>query len=175
MTYLVTDTDFATYDVAYLPSNFSMAKRMNRFIGAAQMYDIKNSIGDELLIDLLAYTGSPADADYDLLLEGGTYTYNSTEYLFNGLKETVCLYAYHRYINSGIMQVTEFGLVNKINDQSERPTAEQISNLKAEILQRADESLNNVRDYLCRNSTTWPQYGRRTTNRHRVNITAIGD
>ena len=175
MSYLVALSDFASKNVQYFPANFSFDKKLKLFVKQAQDFFVKPAIGAELLRDLEAYTGSPADSDYDLLLDGGEYTVGNTIYTFGGLKECICFYAYALYIEQNSIQETVFGTVNKESDYSERINTQQIAIVKNRCMETAKESLDGVINYLCNHTTTWPQFSRRNSFMFKNKIKAIGD
>ena len=172
---LVSLSDYSDKNVAYFPANFSFAKKLQLFASQAQDFYLKPAIGAELLRDLKAYTGSPADANYDLLLDGGEYTIGNTVYSLGGIKEVVCFYSYALYIEQSTIQETVFGAVNKESDYSERINNQQIALVKNRCMEMAKESLDAVINYLSNNTATWAQFSRRNNFMFKTKIKAIGD
>lgn len=88
------------------------------YIQEAQDLDLKPSIGDGLLIQLLtAINGTPTAAE-TLLLNGGTYVYGSFNYSFKGIKTILALFTYAKMIASYSFKFTPSGFVVKNSDVS---------------------------------------------------------
>jgi len=79
----------------------------NSILNQTQIEDIAPLLGEELFNDLMANI-----EDYDDLLDGGAYTYNSITYQNYGLRSVIAYYVDARLKMFGNEIDTPFGLVN---------------------------------------------------------------
>jgi hypothetical protein len=97
------------------------------------------------------------DSKYQSLLNGGTYTYNSTTYTNVGLKAVLVHYTYARYVLFGSQTDTPFSLVEKLNEGQ----SQQVSLSAKKTMSKMNENIafnywENVNDFLNRNSIDYP-------------------
>ena len=152
MTLLVTKTDISAYKQV---SDTLGDKIINPFILDAQFNDLQKLLGPNFYNDLIA---NSTDAKYVTLLTGGSYTYNSVTYQNHGLKSVICLYAYARYILFGSNIDTPFGFVEKLTNESQAVSYEQKKSISKDAQNTAFIYWENVRDFLRRNSSTYPLF-----------------
>ncbi len=124
-------------------------KVLKPFIKDAQFVDIQKLLGRDFYNDLIRnYT----DDDYQTLLNGGDYTYQSVTYTNVGLKAVIVHYTYARYVLEGSQIDTPFGDVLKLNPDSQ-PISDGSKKTKAKSNQQtAFNYWENVLDFLDRNS-----------------------
>lgn len=110
------------------------------------MQDLAPLLGEELYSKIIA---SPSN--YEDLLRGGIYIYDSIEYTNYGLKMALSFFTYARYVMFSSYIDTPFSIVEKINNDS-RPADLLV---KKTIYNNNRESAftvwHNVRNYLTRN------------------------
>ena len=146
MVLLINRTDIAEYRQI---SKSVPDKVLNQFIQDAQFVDIQKLLGRDFYNDLIRnYT----DDNYQTLLNGGDYTYQSVTYTNVGLKTVIVHYAYARYVLEGSQIDTPFGAVLKLNPDSQ-PTSDGNKKTKAKSNQQTGFNYwENVMDFLDRNS-----------------------
>lgn len=129
------------------------------FVWEAQMLDVKHWLGDGLLNELLtqAVTSPPSfTTENTLLLDGGTYTYNSRTYMFQGLKACIMYYAFARFTNRTAYNYTAAGIVVKESDFSTPVTDKVTQRLETEARLTADALKCEVVTFLNRNAADYP-------------------
>ena len=149
MVLLINRTDIAEYRQI---SKSVPDKVLNQFINDAQFVDIQKLLGRDFYNDLIRnYT----DANYQTLLNGGDYTYQSVTYTNVGLKTVIVHYAYARYVLEGSQIDTPFGDVLKLNPDSQ-PTSDGSKKTKAKSNQQTGFNYwENVLDFLDRNASDY--------------------
>ena len=86
------------------------SERFNRYIREAQEIDFKNLVCEGFYVDLLQnYTS----ADYQTLLNGGFYTYETDNYENIGLYKVLSYFAFARYAQDSPIVSTSHGRVIK--------------------------------------------------------------
>lgn len=152
MKLLINRVDIAEYRNL---SSTVLDKVLNPHILDAQFNDIQKLIGSDFFNDLVL---NSANANYQTLLNGGSYTYNSVTYTNVGLKVVLVHYAYSRYSRFGSNTDTPFGLVVK---SSENTTQISDTDKKASYTENRSLAFNyweNVKKFLDRNATDYPLY-----------------
>lgn len=128
------------------------------FIGAA-FYQKLNSLGeieidedgtklmDETDVIATGYEGDLPINEWKFL-NGGYYTTLCGEYKwFGGIRLALCYFAYARFIRSHVSQVTPFGVVTKIGDDSTPVSYSAVSAMSAEAKKIGDEYLRQSLDF----------------------------
>lgn len=87
--------------------------KINPYIEDAQRLDLMPLLGENLYNDIVNNS-----VDHTLLLDGGNYTYNGKTYNHSGLKKTLSIFTYARYVMFGSYTDTAFGFVEKSNQDS---------------------------------------------------------
>jgi hypothetical protein len=128
-----------------------------QFVSEAQLFDIKSWLSDALLIELETQTITPPYSAANLILmNGGTYTYSSKSYLFQGLKACIIYYAFARFTNRTAFNYTAAGIVLKDSDLSTPVSDKVIQRLETEARLMADAIKCEIITYLNRNYTLYP-------------------
>lgn len=128
----------------------------NAFVKEAQFMDLEPLLGNEFYNDLL---NNPETTANDVLLEGGTYTYNGKTYTNNGLKTVLIHYAFARYIKFGSVQDTAFSFVQKVAEGSE-PVSEKTKQIIFKQNQQiAFKYWTNVLAFLEAKAVDYPLFG----------------
>jgi len=154
---LVTKTDLDVYK--YIADSVKNSISWPQFVSEAQLLDIKHWLGDGLLMELItqASTLPPSFTVLNqILLDGGTYTYLSRTYYFQGLKACIIYYAFARFTNRTSFNYTAAGIVTKDSDLSTPASTKDIQRLETESRLTADAIKCEVITYLDRNYTSYP-------------------
>jgi hypothetical protein len=123
---------------------------------ASQLVDIKVALGSVFYTDLVT---NKLDANYVLLLDGGTYTNpNGYDVNFQGLKASISCYAYARYMFSKNAVDTPFGMVAKTSDYSEKADASIIQTIASAKRSEATAYLNECIEFIRNNLDDFPLY-----------------
>jgi len=150
-----------------------------QFVSEAQLFDVKPWLGDELLNEISQqFSGSPsAVSDENLkLLNGGTYTYNSKTYMFQGLKASIIYYAFARFTNRTPYNYTAAGIVSKQSDFSDPVSDKVIQRLETEANLMGEAVRDEVVLFLNRNSEDYPLWNKDCRSpQRRVTFTPMGD
>jgi len=167
MANLITYSDFSNYrDIS---SNISAAKRIDPYILEAQEIDIRSLLGDIFYNEVVS---NPSN--YSTLLNGGTYDYDGYTYSFKGLKAVHVYFAYARFVMNDDVKSTPSGMVNKLNQNSERVTEATINRISRNARDIASAYWQQCYDFLCLQTDSiynnWE--GKRKTN-GQIEITAI--
>ena len=120
--------------------------KLEAFITEAEQLHIKPIIGDTLFLRILTELdqGSIRDKNILLLLDGGNY--NSKDYgksdsddihCFMGLRESLSYYVYAKYVMSGDIESTRFGIGVKENEYSSHVSDKSRSTLYNGIIEIA--------------------------------------
>lgn len=139
----MTDRPFITpQDISLLarPCYADEAKAL-AYIYEAEQNNIKPKIGDDLFLRL-------KDGENPLLLEGGTYEKNGKRYQLNGIKKALAYYAYSRLLESGSVDLTRQGVVNRRSDAANAADEDNIIKISRETYAIADRYMQEVMDYL---------------------------
>jgi len=157
---LVTKADLDQYK--YVADSVKNSISWPQFVSEAQMLDVKNWLGDALLLEIIGQSStSPTtvSALNQALLDGGTYTYLSHTYHFQGLKAAIIYYAFARFTNRTSFNYTAAGIVVKDSDLSTPATTKDIQRLETENRLIAEAIKCEVITYLNRNYTLYPLWG----------------
>jgi len=136
-----------------------MAAIWPQFVSEAQQLDVKKQIGDGLLNELITQASTlPITLSVlnTTLLNGGSYTYNSRTYLFQGLKAAIIYYAFGRFTNRVPFNYTANGVVIKESDFSNPASDKSIQRLETEARLTADAIMCENILYLNRHTADYP-------------------
>lgn len=139
----MTDRPFITpQDISLLarPCYADEAKVL-AYIYEAEQNNIKPKIGDDLFLRL-------KDGENPLLLDGGIYEKNGKRYYLNGIKKALAYYAYSRLLESGSVNLTRQGVVNRRSDDANAVNEDNIIKISRETYAIADRYMQEVMDYL---------------------------
>lgn len=109
-------------------------------IDEAEQIDIKPTLGDSLLLDIL----DNKEGEYDELLAGGRYDKG----VFKGLKVVAAYYAYARLIRISDTNVTRYGVVSKDDEYSTRIGEHERNKQVAEARNVADRYFSECLSYM---------------------------
>jgi hypothetical protein len=154
---LVTKSDLD--QLKYVADSVKNATSWNHFVSEAQLFDIKVWLGDGLLNEIaLQATPSPQTISVanQLLLDGGTYTYQTKTYLFQGLKNCIIYYAFSRFTNRTAFNYTAAGIVVKDSDLSTPISDKIMQRLETESRLMADAIQCEIITFLNRNYLNYP-------------------
>lgn len=170
MTLLTSATDFAAY--RELSVNIDDAARINPYIAQAQQFDVKPLLGELLFKDLI---DNPTTTENELLLSGGSYTYQSANYDFAGLKAVIIFFAYARFLENQNINITRFGIVFKNNaDVSERVDEKTLQRLVQQSRNQAQAYWDECGKYLQRNAGLYPLWQKPNSSPGNISISAVG-
>ncbi len=156
-TYLITLDDIKNFKPISL--NVNETKQLKPFILEAQEFELKEFLGDEFYLALVAdFNASPSLATYGDLFNGVQYTYNGTTYENTGIKPMLIYYAYARYLNNANPIITANGIVQKNNSSSTPVSEKTIARLVNQATSGGKVYENRVVDYLVRKSSSYPLY-----------------
>lgn len=175
-------------------------ERVNIYIREAELLDIEPVIGADLYekltnigeivlpdgeTEILDETGDNSIIVADenelplneyKLLNGGYYEDGSgVKHRFEGIKKALAYFAYARFVRNHGTQVTPFGVVNKLGDESQNADARSIAAVSADARKIGENWLNEsmkfwriVEDCRCSRSITGAR-------QHRRRFVPIGD
>lgn len=129
------------------------------FVSEAQLFDVKVWLGDGLLNEIaLQASTSPQSfsAANELLLDGGSYVYQTKTYLFQGLKNCIIYYAFARFTNRTAFNYTAAGIVVKDSDLSTPISDKVMQRLETESRLMADAIQCEIITFLNRNYVNYP-------------------
>lgn len=150
-------------DLAYIreeipaSANLKESKAVVPYIVAAQEFDLRPFLSDQFFKDILANPGN-----YTALLTRTDYTHGGELYTNPGLKACLARYAYARMKLDSNAHDTAFGTVVKNNPYSEPVTDKTILRQVNEYREQAAAYANQIKEYLCRNLSTYPLYNNGT-------------
>jgi hypothetical protein len=142
-------------DLKYIVDSVKNNVAWPQFVSEAQQLDVKSQIGDALLNELI--TQYPVfSIENAILLNGGSYVYNTYTYLFQGLRTAIAYYAFARFTNRTPFNYTAAGITVKDSDLSTPATTKDIQRLETEARLTADAIMCEVILYLNRNYLLYP-------------------
>jgi len=159
---LVTKADLDQYK--YIADSVRNSATWPQFVSEAQMLDVKIWLTDPLLNEIVTQESTlpkTISAANQILLDGGSYVYNSKTYLFQGLKAAIIYYAFARFTNRTPYNYTAAGIVIKDSDLSTPATDKQIQRLETEARLTAEAIKCEIMLYLDRNYTLYPLWNDR--------------
>lgn len=156
-TKLITLSDITS--VKSISLNVNEVKQLTPHILEAQNFDLRQFLGDELYLDLIAdYVSSPSLVLYADLFNGGSYNYGGQTYYNDGLKMFLIYSTYARYTANSNIISTATGFVQKTNEYSDGISEKTISRLITQARSGAESCENSIRYFLQRNSSIYPLY-----------------
>lgn len=154
---LVQKADLDVYK--YIADSVKNSTSWPQFVSEAQMLDVKVWLGDSLLMEIIGQESTlpkTISADNQILLDGGSYTYNSRTYHFQGLKAAIIYYAFARFTNRTAYNYTAAGIVIKDSDLSTPVGDKIIQRMETEARLTADAIKCEVMLFLDRNYLLYP-------------------
>jgi len=154
---LVTKADLDNYK--YVADSVKNSASWPQFVSEAQMLDVKIWLTDALLLEIIDQASTlptTISVANQKLLDGGTYTYLSRTYHFQGLKACIIYYAFARFTNRTAFNYTSAGLVVKDSDFSTPVTDKVIQRLETEARLTAEAIKCEILAFLNRNYADYP-------------------
>jgi hypothetical protein len=154
---LVTKADLDKYK--YIADSVKNSTSWSQFVSEAQMLDVKFWISDGLLNELIVQASTlptTISAANQLLLDGGSYVYQTHTYLFQGLKAAIIYYAFARFTNRTAFNYTAAGIVVKESDLSTPISDKVMQRLETEARLTAEAIKCEVIAFLNRNHASYP-------------------
>jgi hypothetical protein len=154
---LVTKSDLDQYK--YIADSVKNSVSWPQFVSEAQMLDVKLWLSDALLLEIINQASTlptTISVANQKLLDGGTYTYLTRTYHFQGLKAAIIYYAFARFTNRTPYNYTAAGIVIKDSDLSTPASDKQVQRLETEARLTAEAIKCEVITYLNRNHTSYP-------------------
>jgi hypothetical protein len=152
-TYLITKADIQTYR----PTAQLDDARIKPYILEAQRMDLKPVLNEAFYYafvnDFNSLTGLMTTPEYEFLLSGGTYTYNSQTIQFDGIRPMLCYYALKRFVVNNPVHITRMGITTKNTDQSDPTDLKTIQAIANELLSVAVGYQEQVIKYLENNTS----------------------
>jgi hypothetical protein len=136
--------------------------RIEPYIQEAQRHDLRNILGEALYFDFISkfdVTGDPMYANYQTLLNGGTWSYGGQSRQYFGLRDMLSYFALARFVKNNQMNVTRFGVVQKTNQNSEPISQASLNDLITELKSVAISYQSQVIEFLTNNTSTYTLYG----------------
>lgn len=146
----------------FRPTASISQQRIEPFILEAQQNDLRPIMNEALYTDFITkydVSTDPMYANYQTLLNGGTYLYAGRTIEYPGLKPIIVYYALARFIMSAPISIASFGVVTK--------KAEQSDNVDLEVLKEQAQMLRSnailygeeFKKFAYINIATYPLYG----------------
>lgn len=135
--------------------------RWEPFALEAQDQDLRPILGDGLYYDFMNEvfdTGDDMYADYQKLLNGEAYTYNSQTIYFDGVKPMLVYFTLARFVQNNPVHITRFGVVSKVVPQSQNVDGQVLRQVVNELRSNALTYKNQVDTYLLEKSETFDLY-----------------
>jgi hypothetical protein len=154
---LVNKDDLDEYK--YVADSVKNTETWPQFVSEAQMLDVKNWLGDALLLEIVGQaqtSPSSLTAKNELLLNGGSYEYGGRNYHFQGLKAAIIYYAFGRFTNRSSVNYTAAGIVIKESDFSNPVSDKMVQRLETEARLTAEAIRDEVVRFLNRKKDDYP-------------------
>jgi hypothetical protein len=159
---MITNTLITPSEIkAYRPTADIDDARITPFIIESQQNDLRPVLNDALYYDLLANFNDSAHAKYAVyqnLINGKSYVYNGNTIYFDGIKPMLAYYALSRFIINNPVNITRFGVVQKINPQSEPLSQGAIQAVVNDLRSTAMNYQLQLIKFLEENSADYPLY-----------------
>lgn len=153
-TKLITVNDIKS--IKSISDNIDNVERLDPYIIEAQDLDIRPFLGELLFYDIAT---NPSTTPNAKLLAGGTYIDDTYTLFFDGLKIAIAYFAYARFIANQGINITRFGIVKKLVDNSEAISQETVSHLAGNARSVGQAYLVQVERFLDHDATiTTPLY-----------------
>ncbi|WP_157681234.1 DUF6712 family protein [Maribacter dokdonensis] len=138
---------------------------------------IQTCIDDAEEVDLFEQLGNfyfeliakADDEDFDNLLNGCEFEFEGVKMKHSGLRKYVAGLAYVRYLGVSNMTHTPHGYVNKLTQNSEPVSYNQIKDEKKEVQRAASIRFKTISNYLELNPEIFTSYNPKKSNSHSYN------
>ncbi|GLB53057.1 hypothetical protein NBRC110019_20970 [Neptunitalea chrysea] len=126
------------------------------FIREAQDFDLRPLLCEAFYADLIT---NKEDGDiWQLLLEGGTYTFENRTYYFRSLQDVLAYFAYARFILKCNYVSTSHGFTIKKTNYSEPVPLEERKNMYYKYQKEAHILLDDVKRFVEKHTDDYPSY-----------------
>ena len=118
-------------------------------------------LGDALFYDFMNKFHVTADsmyANYQLLLNGTSYTLNSQTIYFDGLKPFVGYMTLARFIQNNQVNVTRYGVVQKTVNESQSVDPQVLRQVVNELRSNAVTYVRQIKTYLSERNSVFTLY-----------------
>ena len=135
--------------------------RWEQYAVESQDQDLRPILGDGLYYDFMTKvfdTGAAEYADYQLLLNGTSWSYNGQTVYFDGLKPMVSYFTMARFVQNNSINITRYGIVTKNLPQSTPVDQTMVSAIVNELRSSALTYKDQVDTYLLNNVSTYTLY-----------------
>jgi hypothetical protein len=156
---LVTKSDLSDYK--YVADSVKNIAVWPQYVSEAQLFDVRPWLGDALLNEIVTQANTSPDsltALNDKLLDGGTYVFEDTTFMFQGLKAAIIYYAFARFTSKSSYNYTQAGITVKDSDLSTPASDKAIQRLQTENYLMAEAIKDDILLYLRRNSSDYPLF-----------------
>ncbi len=173
---LVTKADLDGYK--YIADSVKNAAVWPQFVSEAQQLDVKVWLGDGLLNEIITQASTSPESISTanaVLLNGGSYVYQTKSYLFQGLKACIMYYAFARFTSRQPYNYTQAGLTVKDTEYSTPASDKAVQRLSTEAMLTAASIKDEVQLFLRRNASTYPLYRCSNGNGRPRTFFVIGD
>lgn len=123
--------------------------------------DLSEVLGGAFYFDVI---NNKDDAEYQELLNGGTYVFNSNTYKHAGLKSLVADYTYSRYLYVANINHTPFGMTQKNGQDSEAVNRNILKDMIKQNNKDASMKWLLIENYLQENKETFTVWANQQTN-----------
>ena len=135
--------------------------RWEQYATESQDQELRPILSDALYYDLMTKffnTGDAMYANYQLLINGTSWTYNGNVIYFDGLKPMLGYFTLARLVQNNQLNITRYGVVQKVSAQSESADPQLIRQVVNELRSNALTYKNQIDTYLLNNVTTYTKY-----------------
>lgn len=135
--------------------------RWEQFAVEAQDQDLRPVLGESLYYDMMTKffnTLDPMYAEYQKLINGALWVYNGDNVYFDGIKPMLAYYTLARLVQNNQVNITRYGVVTKVNAQSEPADYQTVTRVVNEMRSNAVGYRLQVDDYLLNNQTVYTKY-----------------
>ncbi|TDO68823.1 hypothetical protein EV143_1187 [Flavobacterium chryseum] len=130
------------------------------FINEAQEFDLKPLVEEDFYFDLLA---KKDELTYKKLIDGGSYTFNTRSYSFQGLATVISYFSYARFVMNSSAVSTSHGMVVKTTPNSTPLTLEERKNFWYKKREEANLMMIDVVKFIERNISDFPSWNSSTS------------
>jgi len=146
--------------------NFSTSLIKDQYIETAELQHVKPVLGSDFYYDIVN-----DESSYSTLLNGGTYTTSDSKtYSFQGLKKTICFFAFFESLPYIFTQITNQGLMQNNTEFSNNVSKDQRADYRNTIYSQAQSLMNEVKEYIHENLETYTLYSLGTDKSETVKI-----
>lgn len=130
-------------------------ERVSVYMNEAQTIDLQNLIGHSLYVDMMDNLNLQKYTD---LIDGKKYTINGQPFDFKGLKPFLSYMTLSRFIVSNPINIVRFGVVKKLNSQSEPVSSAELMAEVNQLKSSGETHGSMILRFLNDFSTTYPYF-----------------